>query len=255
MTPVLVLAGGEVKEKDRAAWTGILPPGIWNRSQADLGGQTMLERVVAPLREAASGRVLVAGDVPLPSGCVAVPGGDTLVDTLLNGIAALTPEENRLLLATADIPFLTTDAVRDLLDNAPSADFVYTIVPAKLCRDAFPEMRRTTLRTAEGEFTGGNIVLISPDFVRRNEASIRKAYAVRKNPWGLASLLGMDTIGRVLASRLFPATLPIVAVERAVSRLAAGAHVCAYVSHHPGIGADIDRAEDVALARRALGVV
>jgi CTP:molybdopterin cytidylyltransferase MocA len=86
-----------------------------------------------------------------------VPGGETLVDTLLNGVAALAPDETRLLVATADIPFLTPDAVRDLLQRADAiggTDFAYPIVEAARCREQFPEMKRTTLKIKEGEFTG-----------------------------------------------------------------------------------------------------
>lgn len=255
MTAALILAGGEVKEKYRPTWQGLLPDGVWNRALLDLNGKTMLERVVAPVREAVAGRVLVAGDVPTPEGCVAVPGGESMVDTILHGLAALAPEEDHLLLVTADIPFVTADALRDLIDHAPDCDFVYPIVPAQLCFDAFPEMRRTTLRTAEGTFTGGNVVLVKPAFLRRNEVSIRHAYDQRKNLIKLAAMLGPGVVGRVLLSRAVPGALPIAAVERAVGRLLGGADVRAYISPHPGIGSDVDHPEDVPLARRLLGDV
>jgi CTP:molybdopterin cytidylyltransferase MocA len=64
---------------------------------------------------AGGGRILVAGDVPLPLGCEAVDGGRSLVETLMNGVKALRPEEDSLLLATADAPFLTEEAVADFL--------------------------------------------------------------------------------------------------------------------------------------------
>ncbi|MFM7320889.1 MAG: hypothetical protein ACKO5K_05115, partial [Armatimonadota bacterium] len=204
-------------------------------------------------RAAVDGRVLVAGDVPTPAGCVAVPGGESMVDTLLSGVAALAPAEDRLLVATADIPFVTADAIEDVLQHAPRAEFVYTIVPAAICAEALPGMRRTTLRTAEGLFTGGNIVLVDPEFVRRHAAQIREAHARRKDVGRLARLLGPGILLRLLASRAFPACLRIAHLEGAVGRVLGGAQVRAYISNHHGIGSDVDRPEDVALARRFFG--
>lgn len=255
-TATLLLAGGTVKDKHRPTWAGLLPDGVWNRALLELNGRTMLDYVVDAARPVSDGRLLIAGEVPLPSGAIPVPGGASMVDTLLNGVAALHPDEGRLLVVTADVPFLTTEALRDLLDHAPAdAEFVYTIVEASRCAQRFPEMRRTTLATAEGVFTGGNVVLLDPDFVRRNEAAIRHAYALRKNVPGLAALLGPSVILRLIASRIAPSALPIAALEAAVSRLVGGARVRAYASPYPEIGADVDRPEDVPLARRYLGGV
>ena len=255
MTATLIVAGGTIKAKHRESWKGLLPEGTWNRALADLNGRPMLDYVVDAVRPATDGRLLVAGDVPLPDGAVAVAGGGSLVTTLLNGVAALAPDETRLMVVTADIPFLTPEALRDLLDNGPDAEFVYSIIEAERCRQRFPEMRRTTLAIAEGVFTGGNVVLLDPQFVRRNEAAIRHAYELRKNVMGLAALLGAGTIARVLASRLNPKLLPLAYLEAAVSRLVGGARVAAYVSPFAEVGADVDRPEDIALARRYLAGV
>lgn len=255
-TASLILAGGTVKEKHRGTWAGLLPDGVWNRALLNLGGRPMLAYVVDAVRPVSDGRLLIAGDVPLPDGAVGVEGGGSMVDTLLNGVAALTPEESRLLVVTADVPFLTADALRELLANAPAdAEFVYTIVEASRCAQRFPDMRRTTLKTAEGVFTGGNVVLLDPGFVRRNEAAIRHAYDLRKNVPGLAALLGPAVVLRLLASRVVPAALPIAFLEAAVSRLVGGARVKAYTSPYPEIGADVDRPDDVPVARRYLGGV
>ena len=255
MTSVLVLAGGIIRPDRRADWSGLLDDGVWNLALARLGDTTLLERVVAEMRAAVDGRVLVAGDVPVPEGCVPVAGGESMVDTLLSGIAALDPAETRLLVATADIPFVTAESVKAFVADAPDADFVYSIVPASLCETALPGMRRTTQRTAEGTFTGGNLVLINPQFVRNNETRIREAYARRKDVVALAKLLGPGIVFRLIASRIVPAALPIRALESAVGRLVSGANVRACPVTHHGIGSDVDRPDDLRLARRLLGDV
>lgn len=249
----LVLAGGRIKARDADAWSPCLGPGVTNRALLDLNGTTMLERVLAPVRVAAPGRIFVAGDVPLPEGCLPASGGETLLDTLLNGVAALDRDETRLLVVTADIPFLTVEAIADVLTRSPKdAAFVYPIVEASRCYERFPEMKRTVVKTAQGTFTGGNLVLIDAAFAREKAGVIRAAYAARKSPLKLAGMLGLGTLGRLLVSSIYPAALPIPYLEVAVGRLLGGASVCALDTPFPEIGADIDRPEDVPLARKLL---
>ncbi len=250
MIAALILAGGTVRADRLAEWNGLLPEGTNNPALIEFAGRSQLERVAEAVRAAVDGRVLVAGDVPTPAGCVSIPGGASMVDTLLAGVSALAPDEDRLLVATADIPFVTAEALEDVLRNAPSAEFVYTIVPADVCAEALPGMRRTTLRTAEGTFTGGNVVVVDPKFLREHEAVIREAHARRKEVARLARLLGIAVISRLIVSRLLPRFLSVAHLESAVGRILGGADVRAYVARHHGIGSDVDRPEDVPLARR-----
>lgn len=252
-TAALILAGGKNKPEMQAACGG-----IENRALVSLHGRPMLDYVVDAVREGFGdgGRILVAGDVPTPPGCVAVAGGSSLVDTLLNGAAALTPEETRLLVVTADIPFLTPAALADLLQRASdlpgSPQFVYPIIEAERCRVQFPQMKRTTLRIAEGEFTGGNLALLDPAFLRRNEAVLRDAYAQRKSVPGLARILGGAFLFRLLLSRVAPGALTIPLLEAAVGRALGGATARAVITPFAEIGADIDRPEDVIIAQNLL---
>jgi CMP-2-keto-3-deoxyoctulosonic acid synthetase len=245
-TAALILAGGTVEDPD--AWGGVK-----NRALVEVGGKTLLTRVADAVRAAVPGRVLVAGDVPLPPGCVPVAGGATLLNTLLSGVAALEPGETRLLIVTADLPFLTPEAVKDILNRAPTdAAFVYPIVEAVHCYERFPQMKRTTVKTAQGTFTGGNLALIDAGFARSHETTIRAAYSARKSPLRLAGMLGWGTILRFALSPLTPAALPIPHLERAVGILLGGVEVRALITPYPEIGADLDRPEELSLVRALL---
>lgn len=227
-----------------------------NRALTELAGRPMLDYVVEAVRGAIGPqcRLLVAGDVPLPAGCVAVAGGASMVDTLLAGTGALAPSETQLLVVTADIPFLTVCSVVDFLEQSQSAgaDFCWPIVRADVCAARFPGMKRTVLRLAEGTFTGGNLALLDPAFLRDRERTLQAAYARRKSVVGLARLLGPPLLLRLAASRFAPRLLSVVHAEQAVERVLGGARVRAIESPFPEIAADVDRPEDVALAQRWL---
>ncbi len=258
MISALILAGGKLSPE-----LAPFAEGATNRAliRVGPGGETMLDRVVAAVRDGMcayageTGRILVAGAVPLPEGCVAVDGGDSLVETLMNGANALQPGETSLLIATADAPFLTGESVADFLSlcrKVQPTPFAYPIVDANRCRAAYPGMKRTTIRIAEGEFTGGNLALLDPAFLRTSEDAIRSAYKQRKNIFGLARMLGAVIILRLLLSRLFPAFLTTSHIEVAVGRLLRSPNPRAVISPFPGVGADVDRPEDVTIARELL---
>lgn len=260
-TAALILAGGKIdpeKTPELAAVCG----DVTNRALIPLKGRPMLGYVLDAVRDGLSaqggGRILVAGDnLPLPADTAAVPGGASLVDTILSGVGALEPHETRLLIVTSDIPFLTAESVADFLTRARevgNAQFVYPIIRAEDCRKRFPGMKRTTLRVAEGEFTGGNLALLDPGFLRRQEQVIRDAYAHRKNIPALARMLGPDLLFRLVLSRIAPGVLPIPVLERAVGRLLGGATARAVISPFAEVGTDVDRPEDIAVAERVLGV-
>lgn len=258
MTAALILAGGDLDPK-------LVPfaDGATNRALIRVGpnGETMLDLVVRAVRNGMRtygdgvGRVLIAGDVPLPPGCEAVNGGESLVETLMNGVKVLRPEETRLLIATADAPFLTGQAVADFLTRSEAVQptpFAYPIIEAERCLVAYPGMKRTTLRIAEGKFTGGNLALLDPAFLRGSEQIISEAYNQRKSIPGLARLLGGEVIARLVFSRLVPSLLGISHLESAVGKLLRSANPRAIISPFPEIGADVDQPSDIDIARQIL---
>jgi hypothetical protein len=244
MIATLILAGGKMSPELEP-----VAQGVNNRALIRVGpnDETMLDLVVGAVRGGVGdrGRILVAGEVPLPAGCASVAGGDSLMDTLLNGVKALREDETELLIATADIPFLTADAVRNFVAEAEAVQptpFVYPIIPADLCYRVFPGMKRTTLRIAEGEFTGGNLALLDPIFVRQSEAAIRAAYARRKDVFALGGMLGAGMIFRLIASM----------VEAAIGRMLKSPAPRAVICPFAEVGTDVDRPDDVVMAQNML---
>src|SRR5690606_15700089 len=170
----------------------------------------------------------------------AAPGA-TLVDNLRIGFAAL-PGAGRILVVTSDLPLLTRPAVEDFLSRAAEAggDFHYPIVERAVYEAAFPGSRRTWVRLRDGTFTGGNLFLAEARVAAGALDLVERFYANRKNPLGLARLLGLGTIAAYLFGRLTVARL-----EARVSAMV-GSRGRALVTPYAEIAFDVDRPEDLA---------
>lgn len=244
----VVLAGGR-NSLEMAAATG-----AENRALTPLGSRTMLDYVVSALSETPSvGQIVTVGNVPQSGIYTQVAGRETLLENLLAGLDAAGDQE-RVLVSTSDIPFVTAEALEDfvLRATATGADLCCSYVPLAVCIQKYPEMKRTAVRLAEGRFTLGNVMLVNPRFLRTRQAAISEAYAARKSPMQVARLLGFSLLLRLLGAQIaVPGLLSIPALEGAVSR-ALGGRAAGICSAYAEIGTDVDKPEDVKIARRIL---
>ncbi len=250
---VVVLAGGK-NSAEMAAATG-----VENRALTPLGTRPMLDYVTSALRgTSAVGDIYVVGEVPAGPNYHGVRGGATLLDNLMAGVQAAEAGGggDRVLISTSDIPFLTPAAVEDFLMRATQsgADLCCSFVPVELCYARFPDMKRTAVKLREGSLTLGNLMLVNPHFLRTHQETIARAYAARKSPVQVARLLGPGLLARLLLAQfLAPSLLTVGALEQSVSRLlGGGARAAGIRSEYPEIGTDVDKPEDVAIARRML---
>jgi hypothetical protein len=94
-------------------------------------------------------------------------------------------------------------------------------------------------------------MLASPRFFEQSWGSIAKAYAARKHVLGLARMIGIGVLIRVLAAQVIPQVLSVSTLERAVSRML-DAKVATVVSAYPEIGEDVDKPSDLEVVRRIL---
>jgi molybdopterin-guanine dinucleotide biosynthesis protein A len=242
----VVLAGGQADAAFQAA------AGVENRALAKIGGRPMAQYVLDALAAAHTiTRVVLVGDVQMEAlGPVAErvePAGD-LFSNIERGLRASVGCD-AVLLVTADIPFITAEAIDAFVTDglACGAALCYPAIPRAANEAAFPEMRRTYATVREGTFTGGNTVLVRPDVLLSQAAIVREAYAMRKKPWQLARRLGPLVIAKFLLRRL-----RIIDAEAAAGRIL-GASVRVLVTPHASLGADVDKPEDLAVARSRLG--
>jgi len=224
-----------------------------SRAMIELGRKTMLQWVVDALRGSSSvGRIAVVGDVVADGLDLVLEPGESMVANMRSGIEAL-GAKGHVLIVSSDIPLLTSQAVDDFIERSAKlgVDLAYPILPKAHCEVRYPGLKRTYLRTADGVFTGGNLMLVRPEFILDNWGIIMEAYSARKHVLKLARMIGMGVLARVLVAWVCPCVLKISMLERSVGRML-GASVAAVVSAYPEIGEDVDKPSDVEAVREIL---
>jgi hypothetical protein len=171
-------------------------------------------------------------------------GGRTIIDTILLGMAALDHNRN-VLVATADIPLLTAEAVNDFVEQCSrlNADLYYPVVPREVNDRYYPGNKRTYVRLKEGTYTGGNLFLVNPAIVPQCTTVAGKFIAERKNPLKLCQMLGWSFVIRFLLGKL-----PLRDVEQRVSELL-GVNGAVINSPYPELGIDVDKPSDLEMVR------
>ncbi len=232
----VILAGGGGDELSRAA-------GVSAKALVPFEGQPLASYVLNALHGSAGvARILYVGEAtPAISAQVArvLPAGATFVQSFTVGVKAalaLAPE-SPVLVTTADLPWLQAAAVDDFLAAALGVALAYPIVRGETALARFPEQRRTFVRLRDGRFTGGNMIVLSPEMVPVLLPFIERAYQGRKNPLVLARLFGFDFIVKLALGQL-----SIAAVERRATHVL-GLPVRALETPHASIGADVDKLE------------
>lgn len=231
----VVLAGGE--DGDRLAREA----GVEAKALVPLGDRPMGAYVLEALRACpAVGRIVYVGPVNVRLRGLydaTVPAGSRLVDSLALGLGAGLAQgaRGRLLVLTADIPWVTGDVLSRFIAQAPAAELVYPAVRRRAAEEQFPHQSRTYVRLREGALTGGNAVLLEASAVGPLLPWIDRAFRARKNPIALAGIVGPGVLLAFLVRRA-----SIDMLERRVSRLV-GITARAHLSDDASLAADVDR--------------
>ncbi|MFS8523665.1 MAG: nucleotidyltransferase family protein [Limnochordales bacterium] len=255
----LVMAGapndGPLKEADDAPYEALIR----------IGGRPMIEYVLDVLRAAPSvGAVGVVGPAGLrghvrQDELLIEPGG-AMLDNLERGARALQAagHTGHLLVVTSDIPLVTVEALELFLQrcrerrasappDAPEPDAYYPMVRRETSEARFPGVRRTYVGLRDGQFTGGNFVLLNPDMVLERRYLFDRVVALRKDPLGMARILGLGFIVNFLLRRLSAGDIERIVREKL------GIHGAVIEVPHAEVGFDVDKPGDLAIAAAELG--
>jgi molybdopterin-guanine dinucleotide biosynthesis protein A len=241
----VVLAGGPLDDIAR------LQPGAPNKAFVEIGGTTLVGRVLGALRGCvAIERIVVVapesewGNPALRDADDFRPDGVHISESLRNGIAGF-PADDALLVVASDMPVLTPRIACDFVARveATEADVIYGCVEKNSHLARFPRVPHTWARMRDGTYCGAGMFALKPRALPVLERFIEELGAARKSPLRLASLFGWDMLARFALGRLSVAQ----AEARATKIL--GAPVRALISPYPETAVNVDRVSYVALAR------
>jgi GTP:adenosylcobinamide-phosphate guanylyltransferase len=238
---VIILAGGK-PEDPLAQSHAVAHPCL-----IEINGKTIISRSVEAFSKTSGIAEIIVISFPavlatLPPQVKGLEAKGQAVENLALGLAACTKEW--LIAAPADMPWLTAPAVTAFLEGAlaTGAELVYPIVARPLYEAKFPGGRRTYVTLREATFTGGNLAFARHAFLQAQLPMIERLFELRKNPLGLARLLGFGFVLGLLLKRL---DLP--ALEARASQITGGRTVALPVAFAE-LGFDIDKAEDLEMA-------
>lgn len=249
-TDAFIVAGG------LSPWLKDLS-GTEHRCLVPLGDKRIIDYIIEALQKSGCIRRIVIAAHPkalpilaatLPKDILLCKAEADLSTTTYAAANALGIDSSEKLLGVCDdIPLLTPQAVRDFLaacNEYPSAQLYYPIIPKKICLKEFPQAKRTYANLKDDTFTGGNMMLMSKNIIPHGQKKAREIFILRKSPLKLCLWLGWSFIFKFIFR-----CLTVANAETRTSELLE-INCKAIITHHVGIGMDIDKASDLLLAEK-----
>lgn len=247
----IILAGGETPEKLKVA-LGVSAP--TERALLAINGRTTIDYILESLQSVSSigNTVVVAGPSTLEAvkdlspGVIGVAAQRTLVENVMAGAGA--SSSSQLLICTCDIPLVTPETWREFLEAVASRNLeaAYCIASRQSVEETFPEGKRTYATLTDGTFTGGNAFVLPRANMEQLKGLIDAGYRARKNPLGLARLLGPGFVFKAVTKKLSIADL-----ERKASQILK-CRAGAVAMKDAGLAFDVDKMEDYQVAQAVL---
>lgn len=247
----LVLAGTRTGGDPMAAHAGVS-----HKALIEVGGRTMIERVVCALAAVPEvTRIVVAIEQPeLLSGLAglqpAVLGKPLSTMSTASGpsatvAAALAALGVPLLVTTADHALLETAWLTEFLAACPAdADVTAALAERAAVEAAAPHTRRTWLRFADGDYSGCNLFLMARPAAAGVVELWRELERHRKDP-----LRMMQRLGWLFALRYRLGQLTLSAAAARLGTLAGGARLAIVTLRDGRAAIDVDKPTDLELAR------
>jgi GTP:adenosylcobinamide-phosphate guanylyltransferase len=249
----LVLAGTRAGGDPLADYAGVS-----HKALIEVGGRTMVERVVEALAASPEvERIVVAIEQPAlldglaglaPPRCTrplqtvpSEPGGPSATVA-----AALRSLGTPLLVTTADNALLESAWIAEFLAKVPAdADLAAALARRDAVEAAAPDTRRTWLRFADGDHSGCNLFLLATPAAARAIAFWRTIEGERKHPIRMVRRLGWTFALRYALGRL-----PMAAAAARLGALSGGVRFSIVALSDGRAAIDVDKPDDLDLVRR-----
>lgn len=227
-----------------AHFAGVAPEG--HKSLIPISGRPAISRLVESLAssEQVSQAVVVGEQAVLdavPEAGVRIVSDGREAERVVAGVRAADDAERCLVMA-GDMPLAVSEAVDDLLANAPAADVVYPITSRADFEELFPHRKTGYVKAREGQFTGSSCLLVRKEAALVKERLLVDLLEARRNP---ALLLGL--VGAGFGLKLMFSAPSLVEFEHHLSD-ALGLSCRVFVTHYPELLFSLDSPHDAALA-------
>lgn len=228
------------------------------KASLDIGGRPMLQWVIDALEQAKTiNRIVVVGSEFLKDQIQStkitsfVPAtGDMLMNFKRGAdlILEINPKAEFIAIVSSDIPLITPEGVDWVISRSLESDeeLNYFVIDQSVMEERFPESGRSYTRLKDVNVCGGDLAVIDLDLYTKKKDFWNKLIKARKSSMHQAALIGMDILLLLLLRQL---TLDDV-VSKVTRRLniTGKGLLCPY----PEIGMDIDKPQQLELARREL---
>lgn len=176
------------------------------------------------------------------------PSGNSPVASFLNALKSVRPYQGKILVVTADVPLVTTQAIDDFIEacSGIEGNLFYPIVSKEINEQKYPGVERTYVKLKDGVFTGGNLIFLESHIVEKCVAVAEDLVRLRKKPFMLASYIGWTILIRYVLG-----ILTLKDAEEKVSEIL-GVQAKGIVSSFPEIGIDVDKESDLMLVKKRL---
>ncbi len=207
----VVTAGGRIDGAfAQAAGTDV-------KALAPVRGATMLERMLAALREAGVGEIAVVGGQEVRRACGSAidrfveesPSGS---ENLLRALRAW-PQDERLIYATSDLPYVTAPAIGDFLNRVGQGTLAVALSEHGDFIARFPDAPPVGITLARERVVNGGLFSIPQGATEKLAAIATRFFEARKRPWRMASLVGPAVLIRFLSGRLRVSDLETMALH------------------------------------------
>lgn len=212
------------------------------KALAGVRGATMLDRVLAALREAGADRIAVVGGDEVRAACgdrveKFVPESASGSENVRKALAAWPDDGDggMLLYATSDLPYVTGAAVSDFVRRVPEGALAVALTEwsdfTQRYESAPPGFGITLAGT---RVVNGGLFAVPPGGARRLDDLAARFFSARKQPWRMAGLASPIALLRFALGRLSVPELEALAA-RILKLPAAAVRECA-----PELAFDVD---------------
>jgi CTP:molybdopterin cytidylyltransferase MocA len=207
----VITAGGRIDgEFARAAGTRV-------KALAPIRGTTMLARMIGALRSAGAEEIAVVGGDEVREACARdvdrfVEESPSGSENLLRALRAW-PDSERLIYATSDLPYVTSEAIADFLNRVGHGTLAVALAEFAAFAARFPGAPLYGVTLGGERLVNGGVFSIPQGATEKLSSIATRFFEARKRPWRMASLVGPGVLIRFLSGRLRVSDLEAMALH------------------------------------------